>query len=173
VGVPIGHLPFEAASKPSIAILPNADVFAFVSCSESTDASAPPCALYLAEVFPSNGDPPRRLPDHRDNLGIESLRVSPDGRLLAFVSIHDNSLVVVGLGQDAHREVIHWGQTTNAPSYVWSPSGATLCAGYFDPVRSEFVLESISVEGGERHVILGDPTNAFIPVDWALIEPEE
>jgi WD40 repeat protein len=170
VGIPIGYIPWDTASKPSIAILPNGEEFAFVSCHE-TDASATPCALYIARVFGSSGDIPRRLPDHRDNVGIESLRVSPDGRLLAYISIHDSSIVVINLTHTSDPVVIPWGQTTNAPFFVWSPTGTSLCTGFFDPTRKEFVLETIDTESGERMVILSDPASLYIPVDWAMLGP--
>jgi hypothetical protein len=170
VGLPIGHEPFQAANKPSLAILPNGEEVVFVSCAVSDRVPTPSCALYLARVFPATGDGSRRLPDHGDNLGLESLRVSPDGRFLAFVSIHDSSTVIVTLDEASELNVIPWGQTTNAPVFVWSPEGTALCVGYIDPSRGESVLEVMDIESGERRVILSDPTGYLIPVDWAMVE---
>jgi hypothetical protein len=101
---------------------------------------------------------------------LESLRVSPDGRFLAFVSIHDSSTVIVTLDEASELNVIPWGQTTNAPVFVWSPEGTALCVGYIDPSRGESVLEVMDIESGERRVILSDPTGYLIPVDWAMVE---
>jgi hypothetical protein len=169
VGLPIGHEPFQAANRPSLAILPSGEEVVFVSCAVSDQVPTASCALYLARVFPATGEAPRRLPDHGDNLGLESLRVSPDGRFLALVSLNDSSIVIIDLRGGAEPRVVPWGQSNRAPDFVWSPIGNAITAEYFDASSSEFVLEVIDIQTGERRAILSDPRGYFVPVDWAMI----
>jgi eukaryotic-like serine/threonine-protein kinase len=81
---------------------------------------------------------------------ISSMRISPDGRHVAFISERELFVAASVTGAIALRHT--WGATGRASAVAWSPSGSELfvTAG---PAEAEQALRAIDLSGRERVVL--------------------
>jgi Tol biopolymer transport system component len=151
---------------PPFAFLPDGSGIFFYGSTGDRQSTAFSADIYFARI--QNGEVQPGYPIyHLDQAAnVKTMRVSPDGRYLAYVDLHSLTVRVLDL-MDLSSETTFPVQALAEPLFVWSPDGTQVAVAYSGSLEA---LTLIEVATGESEALLSAPWSWFVPVDWRYVE---
>jgi hypothetical protein len=162
----IGLDPPMASVAPPFAFLPDGSGVLFNGVTGDWQLGTLSRDIYFARVVAGEVQPGHSIYHLNADANVKSMRLSPDGRYLAYVDIHGMEinildLIDISVGGTFHIDAIA------EPLFVWSPDGSQLAVTYTGPPEA---ITLVDVATGERETLLSAPQTWFVPVDWRFVE---